>query len=81
MCGQDGPPAHSREALRRAIISALPVDWDDYTTRVQFIAADDNGGYPVAVWGRPQRLADAIIAALHPYLTLGPDTPANAEDA
>lgn len=56
-----------RETLRKAIISALPVDWDDYTTLVQVIAVPDESCIKT-VWGRPERVADAVMAALQQWL-------------
>jgi len=57
-----------REALRKAVISALPVDWDDYTTLVKVIPAADESGHPWNIWGHPEQVADAVIAALQQYL-------------
>jgi hypothetical protein len=59
-----------REALRAAILKALPVDWDDRTTVVE-VVPDDGRGHPVTVWGHPERLADAILAAIQPVLDEG----------
>lgn len=56
-----------RETLRKAIISALPVDWNDYTTLVRVIPVPDESGIKT-VWGRPEQVADAVIAALQPFL-------------
>jgi hypothetical protein len=59
-----------RAALRDAILKALPVDWDDRTTVVE-VVPDDGRGHPVTVWGHPERLADAILAAILPVLDEG----------
>jgi hypothetical protein len=59
-----------RAALRAAILNALPVDWDDRTTVVE-VVPDDGRGHPVTLWGHPERLADAILAAIQPVLDEG----------
>ncbi len=63
---------HDRAAVRKAIISALPVDWEDYTTLVQVTPVPDEGGVRT-LWGRPERVADAVIAALQPFLEVDTD--------
>lgn len=59
----------SRETLRKAIISALPVDWDEYTTLVKVDPATAETDWCIrTAWGRPEQVADAVIAALQQYL-------------
>lgn len=53
----------SREALHNAILSALPIDWDDRTTVVR-IALNEQTDTRSVVWGRPEQLADEIVAAI-----------------
>jgi hypothetical protein len=63
-----GQPKIKRDEVRKAIISALPIDWDDYTTVVEVVDYDENTGGKRVIWGQPVRAADAVIAALQPFL-------------
>lgn len=56
--------------LREAIVKVLPIDWEDRTTVVEVVPKESDGWSPTAVvvWGPPERLADAIVAAVEGVL-------------
>jgi hypothetical protein len=68
-----------RDSLRKAILSALPIDHDDHSTVVRVVLNEQTDTRRV-VWGRPEQLADEILAAVETVLSpLGREDPETGE--
>lgn len=55
-------PGHlTDEQLAAAIIRALPIDHDDYTTVTRIVPEPDSRS---VIWGRPEWVANEIVASI-----------------
>lgn len=59
----DWPHALTDEQLTEAILRALPIDPGDHTTVVR-ITLNEQTDRRNIIWGRPERLAAAIVASI-----------------
>lgn len=64
-------PADRTAKLREAIVKVLPIDWEDRTTVVEVVPHEKPGFNANVIWGHPERLADAIVAAVEGVLDEG----------